>query len=106
MVDSQDFIMTPHPCEDCVGYCCERFTTGYSYEVLRRMYKRWRKHGTSILKDIHLVFPMIRVVDCVDGHVYFRCIHHDDVDGCGIYEIRPEMCRDYEAQRCHFLKRE
>jgi Fe-S-cluster containining protein len=83
----------------CTGECCREFPMSTPYAVLMDNYKAWisgNKDGLTIINDIHLIFPMVRRVRKEDGNQLYSCVHWDrKTKLCGIYDIRPQMCRDY-----------
>jgi Fe-S-cluster containining protein len=91
----------------CTGSCCEKFPLSESYEDLKACYDEWRKGSPcyidhngkkhSVMDDIFLLYPMLRLLGTgKDGREIFTCAHWDrETRLCGIYEIRPTMCRDY-----------
>jgi Fe-S-cluster containining protein len=95
------------------GKCCEDFFLPIKPEELEASYRRWLANktipllkneesntlhsSTPVYQDIHLIYPMVRFLryDKEKGN-HYRCVHHDAKSGnCGIYEIRPDMCRLY-----------
>lgn len=82
----------------CTGHCCRRFFLPFSPDELKAAY--FRKMGAAtdglLLEDIDLVWPMVRFIeqDTNGGHFY-SCRHLQPNGDCGIYSVRPAMCRDY-----------
>lgn len=91
----------------CTGHCCREFTLTHSQENLNRAYAAWmrretswKKRGGRILRsipaDIHLIAPMVRPLNKkLKGNPLYTCVHIQDNGDCGIYKMRPKMCRDY-----------
>lgn len=83
-------------CEYCTAKCCRYFAlpidTPESYEDYQ--YIRW-----YLLHEAATVF-----VD--DGTWYLMvhttCKHLRDDNLCGIYETRPQICRDYTTDNCEY----
>lgn len=77
-------------------------------------YDAWRSgaqsdaHARPIGADIHLIASMARlnsIETSADGRkdYRYRCVHLQEDGNCGIYEIRPTMCRDYPYDKgCTF----
>lgn len=118
----------------CTGHCCQNFSLLWSPEALRDAYQRWLAQasgGVSITKarasaypfpiDIHLIYPMVEYLgdnapevkhinplpELADGkrEYRYRCKHWDPATGdCTIYDIRPQMCRDYPGEKgCNYV---
>lgn len=90
----------------CVGHCCRRFAIEHSPEQLRMDYALWKKDpSSSKIKDIEKIATMvIHLKSSVDGieHVY-TCKNLLSNGDCGIYQVRPQMCRDFpESDGCHY----
>ncbi len=86
-----------YPCDYCPGKCCRYFALPIDTPVSRREYDfmRW-----FLLHEKATVF--------VDGDdwfllVYSKCNHLDDkTNRCGIYDVRPQICRDYSSSKCEY----
>tara|TARA_R110002073_G_scaffold56905_12_gene144774 strand:+ start:8727 stop:9218 length:492 start_codon:yes stop_codon:yes gene_type:complete len=83
-------------CEHCTAKCCHYFALPIDEPVNRRDFDfiRW-----------YLVHPGATVF--VEGEtwyllVYSTCQHLQDDHRCGIYETRPQICRDYTTKECEF----
>ncbi len=116
----------------CTGHCCETFTLPFSPDELETAYHRW-KNGSNrstpitiggnektqtIFDQIYLIAPMvkylgfsrspIKAVNKADGRPtarhYYTCKHYDKKSRkCTIYEMRPQMCREYPYGRsCNY----
>lgn len=107
-------------CNGC-GDCCEEFFLPLSPQELLdafrydkdqdnkirmsvRLSHDLRKGGMSMnrrYQDIDLVAPMVRLVreeknDDGDPRYIYRCVHFDSATRkCGIYTIRPRMCKGF-----------
>jgi len=83
-------------CEYCTAKCCRYFAlpidTPESYEDYQ--YIRW-----YLLHDAATVF-----VDEGTWYlmVHTTCKHLRDDHLCGIYETRPQICRDYTTDNCEY----
>ena len=118
--------------DSCTGACCRKFSLTLSPEELDRAYRRALPKGTALLRtgqdpdpiynDIHLIAPMVvylgddaRPPRYVNPRVmgqlpdapreyFYRCKHFDGkAKVCTIYDIRPQMCRDYPSGgRCNY----
>jgi Fe-S-cluster containining protein len=88
-----------HPnCGRCTALCCNYISTEIDPPTSKKDYDilRW-----------YLIHPGVRVY-CEDGtgswFVQFmsRCRHLRDDNLCGIYDTRPQICRDLDATLCEF----
>lgn len=102
----------------CTGHCCERFTLPYDYDTMqaRLADSRLETPKEPVITDIEIIAPMIIPLgeehwDPATGNdLDGRTIHHytcknfnKSTGDCGIYEKRPQMCRDYPYDRpCHY----
>lgn len=97
----------------CTGHCCQNFSLSWSPEELRDAYRRWQDDLNDLAPipiDIHLIYPMVFYlgddapgVEHINEPVFsgyrYRCKHWDPATrDCTIYEIRPQMCRDYPGE--------
>jgi Fe-S-cluster containining protein len=94
----------------CTGHCCRKFPLSFPPCQIADNYGAWMRgepkdhFGIDILTDIHLVAPAVRFTgesytgDNGDRWLY-SCIHLTDNRDCGIYDMRPAMCRDYPYGR-------
>ncbi|MEL6897127.1 MAG: YkgJ family cysteine cluster protein [Planctomycetota bacterium] len=83
-------------CEYCTAKCCRYFALPIETpeEAKDFDFIRW-----YLLHDRASVF--------VDDEVWYllvhtTCKHLGDDHRCGIYETRPEICRDYTTKQCEF----
>ena len=87
----------------CTGHCCRAFVLhGWTYEKIQEAYTAWREQrsGATWPNDIWLIAPMIRQNPVEAGHdPTFSCIHLQANGDCGIYNIRPQVCREYPNNR-------
>jgi len=109
----------------CMGECCEDIGLPVSPVELKESYKAWvvQSYGrikTSmslngkpdlIFQDIHLMYPMLKFLKVNKTHpesgkrrgskvYHYTCIHFDkNKRKCGIYDIRPQMCRSYPDKK-------
>jgi len=88
-----------HPnCGRCTALCCNYISTEIDAPTSKKDFDilRW-----------YLIHPGVRVY-CEDGtgswFVQFmsRCRHLRDDNLCGIYETRPQICRDLDPTLCEF----
>lgn len=100
----------------CMGHCCKVFPLGADpdkrpegfgpdelAEIFRAQTEGREPKGNDgrTINDLEIIYPMIRYLgEKVDPpiHVY-DCAHLQEGGDCGIYETRPEMCRDYPHGR-------
>lgn len=118
MIDAQDFLITPHPCESCPGHCCECFVLSIPYDDLISGWHAWRDQvpGYTVPTDVYTVAPMVRLLGRTDVHMFsgekldqprefFKCVHHNKTTGrCNIYDMRPWVCRVFDPQQCEYLE--
>lgn len=75
----------------------------YTHAELKLAYEAWisgkkmffKEPGglpVNIPRDIHLLYPMLVPAA---GEKRFNCKHQSKNGDCSIYDIRPQMCRDY-----------
>ena len=83
-------------CDHCTAKCCQYFTLPIDTPTERQDfdYIRWYllHEGTSVFVDQgtwHLI-------------VHSRCRHLEADNRCGIYETRPQICRDYTTKDCEY----
>ncbi|MBI3558340.1 MAG: YkgJ family cysteine cluster protein [Deltaproteobacteria bacterium] len=90
----------------CVGHCCRRFAIEHSEKDLHEDLARWRQDpGTSTIRDVEIIAPMvIPIARSRNGLEYvYTCKNLSPGGDCGIYETRPQMCRDFPTEQgCHF----
>ena len=109
----------------CTGHCCRRITISQYPEDLRKAYVAWHKgkkyywsksrNKKKIPKDIHLVYPMLKLIGWSPTHAasgkrqkfvepdgktplwpVYTCKHYDNkTNNCTIYKQRPKMCSSY-----------
>ena len=83
-------------CEYCSAKCCRYFAlpieTPESFEDLE--YIRWYLlHGqASVFKEDDTWYLL----------VHTTCKHLQSDNRCGIYETRPQICRDYTTDNCEY----
>lgn len=83
-------------CEHCTAKCCHYFALPIDEPTERRDFDFMRWY---LLHDRASVF--------VDDEVWYLLVHttckHLQADyRCGIYETRPQICRDYTTDKCEF----
>ncbi len=76
----------------CCTYITQHLDTPRSKADFRLLLWQVSHHGVSIYKDSDGWFLL------VEG----KCEHLQEGGGCGIYEDRPEICRDYSNDWCEF----
>ena len=90
----------------CVGHCCRRFAMEHSLDDLQADLARWQRDpATSVIKDVEKIAPMvIPIAQSRGGQEFvYTCRNLGASGDCGIYETRPQMCRDFPtAEGCHF----
>lgn len=83
-------------CEHCTAKCCHYFALAIDEPNVRRDYDFMRWY---LLHDRASLF--------VDDETWYllvhtTCKHLRDDNMCGIYETRPQICRDYTTAECEF----
>ena len=115
----------------CTGHCCEVFSLPFSPDELRTAYHRWKINAgntkpipmagnettKTIFADIYLIAPMVKYLGFRTAPMkavvqngrpraahYYTCKNFDKkTRKCTIYEIRPQMCREYPYGRgCNY----
>jgi len=92
-------------CKRC-GYCCENLSISISPKELKENYIGWKDSIKSheSYRGIDLIYPMLRFkkYDKKNRRYIYSCVYLKRVINgdkriavCGIYEIRPEMCKEY-----------
>jgi len=83
-------------CEHCTAKCCRYFALPIETPETRKdfEYIRW-----FLLHDRATVFK-----EDDDWYllVHTECRHLQDDNRCGIYETRPQVCRDYSTNDCEY----
>jgi len=88
----------------CTGHCCKHFRLPIPYEKLQDAFiaktennRAWyaEKYGTPLPSQVEIIAPMVIPLD--DG--YYTCRHLKKNGDCGIYEFRPDMCREFPYGR-------
>jgi len=83
-------------CEFCTAKCCRYFALPIEVPTTRKDFDfiRW-----YLLHDAATVF-----VEDEDWYllVHTACKHLRDDNLCGIYETRPQICRDYTTKNCEY----
>ncbi len=83
-------------CEHCVGYCCRHIALPIEKPTKRSDFEdiRWYllHGGVAVFVE--------------DGdwylHIETTCQHLQPDFRCGIYETRPQICRDYSTDNCDY----
>ena len=91
-----EFSATENLCEHCTAKCCHYFALAIDEPVNRRDFDFMRWY---LLHDRASVF--------VDDDTWYllvhtTCKHLLDDFRCGIYETRPQICREYTTDECEF----
>lgn len=83
-------------CEHCTAKCCKYFALPIDEPTTRQEfdYLRW-----YLLHDAATLFT-----EDDDWYllVHTECKHLQPDGRCGIYETRPQICRDYSTDNCEF----
>ncbi|WP_146462178.1 YkgJ family cysteine cluster protein [Rubripirellula tenax] len=91
-----DYPEAANLCEHCTAKCCHYFALGIDEPEVRRDYDFMRWY---LLHDRATLF-----VEDTTWYllVHTTCKHLRDDYMCGIYETRPQICRDYTTAECEF----
>jgi Fe-S-cluster containining protein len=83
-------------CDYCVAKCCRYFALPIDKPVTRKDFDttRW-----FLLHEQTAIF-----VEDGDWYllVFARCRHLEADNRCGIYETRPQICREYSTRNCEY----
>lgn len=83
-------------CDHCVAKCCRYFALPIDKPTTRKEYDyiRWflLHDRASIFTDDDTWYLLVHTV----------CKHLQPDNRCGIYETRPEICREYSTDNCEF----
>lgn len=90
-------ITAENKCGYCTNsYCCTYVTEELATPRSKRDYEHllWQvsHEGVEIYKDDEGWWMMVAS----------RCSHLQDDGGCRIYDVRPQVCRDYSNDYCEF----
>lgn len=91
-----DYPADENLCDHCTAKCCHYFALAIDEPVNRRDYDFMRWY---LLHEYATLF--------VDGETWYllvhtTCKHLRDDYRCGIYETRPQICREYSTNDCEF----
>ena len=91
-----EFSAADNLCDHCTAKCCHYFALAIDEPVSRRDFDFMRWY---LLHDRATVF-----VDDENWYllVHTTCKHLQDDYRCGIYESRPQICREYTTDECEF----
>lgn len=83
-------------CEHCTAKCCRYFALPIDEPTTRKDYDyiRWyllHEHATVFVEE-----------DSWYLLVHTTCKHLQSDHRCGIYETRPEICREYTTDNCEY----
>lgn len=83
-------------CDYCTAKCCKYYALPIDEPKTRKDFDflRWfLLHGeTSVFLDEGSLYLI----------VHTQCKHLQDDNRCGIYETRPEICREYSTSDCEY----
>jgi Fe-S-cluster containining protein len=83
-------------CDHCTAKCCRYFALPIDTPTERQDfdYIRWYllHHGATVFVDEGTWYLL----------VYSTCRHLQADHRCGIYDIRPQICRDYTTDNCEY----
>jgi Fe-S-cluster containining protein len=89
----------------CTGYCCRGFALEKTYEEVWADFQCWQKDpATSVIPQVYLVAPMLIPIKKMGNETLYTCKHLLKNGDCGIYAVRPQMCRDFPGDKpCPFV---
>ena len=92
----RDHAGTDNLCEHCTAKCCHYFALAIDTPTVRKDFDfmRWyllHERATIFVEDETWYLL-----------VYTTCKHLRPDFRCGIYETRPQICRDYTTDECEF----
>jgi uncharacterized protein len=83
-------------CDHCTAKCCKYFALPLETptEPQDFDYIRWflLHHGATVFTEEGTWYLLM----------YSTCKHLQDDQRCGIYETRPQICRDYSTDNCEY----
>lgn len=83
-------------CEHCIAKCCRYFALPIETPEERSDFDfmRWYllHEGATVFREGETWYLL----------VHTTCRHLQDDHRCGIYETRPQICRDYSTNDCEF----
>jgi len=93
--DPIDGSIDPRP--RCTGNCCRCFSLEYPYETVLEENKEISVNSQyhSFIPNVETIASMLIPLGIARGQEIFTCKHLGKNGDCGIYEIRPQMCRDF-----------
>ena len=92
----RDFADSENLCEHCTAKCCHYFALAIETPTTRKDFDFMRWY---LLHDRATIFVED---DTWYLLVYTTCKHLRPDHRCGIYETRPQICRDYTTDECEF----
>jgi uncharacterized protein len=83
-------------CEYCTAKCCRYFALPIEAPETREDFEfvRWflLHEGATVFKEDDTWYLLVHTV----------CRHLQDDNRCGIYDTRPQVCRDYSTKDCEY----
>lgn len=83
-------------CDYCTAKCCRYFALPIDEPTTRKEYDflRWYllHEGATVFTEDDTWYLMVHAV----------CKHLQDDHRCGIYETRPQVCREYTTDKCEY----
>ncbi len=95
-INREDLPPGRHLCEYCTAKCCHYFALPIDAPTSRKdfEYIRW-----YLMHDRATVF---REEDDWYLLVHTTCKHLQPDNRCGVYETRPDICREYSTSNCEY----
>ena len=99
LYDPPDGSIDPRP--RCTGHCCRGFSLEYPLKVVREEAEKERRDSSykSFIPKLLTIDDMLIPLGVFRGQELFTCKHLSTTGDCGIYESRPQMCRDFPGPR-------
>jgi Fe-S-cluster containining protein len=81
----------------CMGNCCKGFSLEYPFSTVEAEFqkKQIERGYQSFIPDLDTIYPMLIPLGVFRKQELFTCKHLGKNGDCGIYEVRPKMCRDF-----------
>ena len=91
--DPPDGSSDPRP--RCTGHCCRGFSLEYPNAVVKEEYAKAQAGQDSFIPNVTTIAEMLIPLGVFRGQELFTCKHLSQEGNCTIYEMRPQMCRDF-----------
>src|SRR3990167_5464451 len=80
----------------CSGHCCKCFSLQHHFSEVQADYQRYLSNPkASKIPQVDTIMNMVIPLGMYRGQETFTCKNLQKNGDCGIYETRPQMCRDF-----------